>query len=295
MDKLSAMAAFTQAVEQGSFTAAGNAIGISQQMVAKHVSNLEAMLGATLLRRTTRNHTLTEFGEQYYVRCRRILEDVKQAERLSDVSTSSPRGRLKISAPRAFGAFSLTDFLVSFMRQYPDIYVDLHLADEIVDLYAGGYDFVFRVGKLGDSNLIARKLVDYKLVCCASPSYLIKHGEPKKPADLLDHQCLGHIMTTYSECNNWFFYHQDTKIKIPIEPKLKVNESRSLVSCALRGFGIAMVPELIVVNEISQGKLIRVLPNFDTISRNFNLVYRQDNYKTATMRVFIDAILDNYR
>ncbi|WP_260259387.1 LysR family transcriptional regulator [Vibrio intestinalis] len=295
MDKLSAMSTFIQTVEGGSFTAAGKKLGISQQMVAKQVANLEQTLGATLLQRTTRSHQLTAFGDAYYKRCKQILQDIKAAEQLSDSLINTPSGTLKISAPRTFGAFSLTAFLADFLNRYPEIGVEVHLSDEYVDIQQSDFDAVFRVGKLEDSNLVARPLMDYKLLCCASPSYLKRYGTPLTPTDLEQHQCLGYLFEGAMNYNRWHFYQNGSALKIEIESRLKVNESRALLSAMVNGFGIAMVPELMVSKELNSGELVQVLPDYQTPARNFHLVYRQDRYQTATMQAFIEAVIDRYR
>ncbi|WP_070970418.1 LysR family transcriptional regulator [Vibrio sonorensis] len=295
MDKLSAMTTFVQTVDGGSFTSASKKLGISQQMVAKQVANLEQHLGVTLIQRTTRSHQLTAFGEVYYQRCKQILQDIKVAELLSHTLKNTPAGKLKVSAPRAFGAFSLTDFLTDFLERYPEIEVDVHLSDEYVDVQGGDFDAVFRVGKLEDSSLVARKLMDYKIICCASPDYLRRSGTPKSPDELIEHQCLGYLSEGSVNLNVWKFYREQETFKVMVNSRLKVNESRAMLAAVLNGFGIAMVPELMVARELAAGNLIQVLPEYEALSREFNLVYRQDPFQTATMSAFIEAVIARYR
>src|SRR5260221_4503856 len=172
MDRLTSMAMFVKAVEAGSFAAASPALGLSSPMIGKHVRFLEERLGIRLLNRTTRRQSLTEVGRAFYERCKLVLAEAEAAEALAQDLQTIPRGRLRVNAPISFGTYSLMPALMRYMRQYPEVSVDLTLSDRIVDLVDEGYEAVIRLSVLTDSTLIARSLAPYRLVACASPAYL---------------------------------------------------------------------------------------------------------------------------
>ncbi|MET0322120.1 MAG: LysR substrate-binding domain-containing protein, partial [Duganella sp.] len=182
MDKLRSMAVLVAVVDTGNFTAAARACDMSPVMVGKHIASLESLLGARLLVRTTRRQRLTEIGAQYVEQCRTILDQITAAESGAEAMRGAPRGRLKITAPLVFGAEQLAPALTGYLRQQPDVSLDLHLNDRAVDLVDEGYDAAIRIGKLHDSSMVGRPLRDYAMLICASPAYLAAGGPPPPPA-----------------------------------------------------------------------------------------------------------------
>ena len=191
MDRLVSMTAFVKAVETGSFASAASALGLSPQMVAKHVSYLEARLGTRLLNRTTRRQSLTEIGQTYYERCKQVIADFDFADSLADQAKGAPRGRLRVNAPLSFGAQTLLPIITQYLRKHPDVQVDLVLSDRYVDLIEEGFEAVFRIGPLVESGLEACELLPFRTVACASPAYLEERGTPNEPSDLAGHECIG--------------------------------------------------------------------------------------------------------
>lgn len=190
MDRLSSMAAFVKAAEVGSFAAAADALGMSPQMVAKHVTHLEDRIGTRLLNRTTRRQSLTEIGRSYYERCKLVLADADWADSLAGEARAEPRGRLRVNAPVSFGAKSLVPMIARYLRAHPDVDVDLVLNDRTIDLIEEGFEVAFRIGPLTDSSMTACAIAPFRLVACASPAYLRERGVPTTPADLSGHDCL---------------------------------------------------------------------------------------------------------
>src|SRR5260221_2042768 len=178
MDRLTSMAMFVKAVEAGSFAAAVPALGLSSPMIGKHVRSLEERIGSRLLNRTTRRQSLTEVGRVFYERCKSVLAEAEAAEALVQDLHAVPRGRLRINAPVTFGSYSLVPMLTRYMRQYPEVAVDLTLTDRVVDLIDEGYEAVIRISPLTDSALVARPLAPYRLIACAAPAYLAERGIP---------------------------------------------------------------------------------------------------------------------
>ena len=193
MDQLRAIEVFASVVEQGSFAAAAEVLGLSRNMASRHVADLEAHLGVRLLNRTTRSLSLTSTGAVYLERARSILAQLDEADRIAGLQTSTPRGRLKLSVPMSFGVRHIAPYLERFTSANPDVSVDMALNDRIVDLMEEGFDVAIRItAEMADSNLIARRIATAGEVICASPDYIARHGAPDTPASLAEHRCLGY-------------------------------------------------------------------------------------------------------
>lgn len=192
VDRLTSMAVFVKSADLGSFAGAAEAMGISPQMVAKHVVFLEDRLGTALLHRTTRRQSLTDVGRAYYDRCKQLLSEVEAAESVAKEMRSRPKGVLRVNAPMTFGAFSLAPFVTRYLSRYPDMQIDLTLNDRFVDPLEEGFEVMVRVGEVNDAALVAHPLAPYRLIACASPDYLARRGVPRTPAELAKHDCLAY-------------------------------------------------------------------------------------------------------
>jgi DNA-binding transcriptional LysR family regulator len=264
---------------------------MSPQTVAKHVAALERRLGARLLNRTTRRQSLTELGSAYYERCKHILTEAEAADSLAQIMNDTPRGKLKISAPVTFGSYSLMPLVTEFLRDNPEVEIDLHLTDRFVDLVEEGYEVAFRIGPLANSSLTARPLQPYRLVVCAAPKYLAERGTPLTPADLEHHECLGYAYWSRPADREWSFYQGAVLHKAQVASRLHVNESRALMSAARDGFGIVLGPEDFLRSALMSGELVRVLPDYEAPSRQMHLLYTANRQRTAKLRRFVDAVL----
>lgn len=291
MDRLASMAAFVKTVEGGSFAAAANALSMSPQMIAKHVTWLESRLGARLLNRTTRRQSLTDIGKAYYDRCKLVLADADWADSLADEAKGSPRGRLRVNAPVSFGTHSLTPVIARYLRQYPEVEVDLVLSDRFVDLVEEEFEAVFRVGPLADSSFIARELAPFRLVACASPDYLRERGVPAVPTDLETHECLVYASTSARTVSEWRFVRGDENYHIDVKHRLQVNDAKALLVAALNGFGVAFIAEDLVGESLRSGRLVKVLPDYETPSRPVHLIYHPDRRQTPKLKSFISAVI----
>ena len=294
MDRLASMAAFAKAVEVGSFAGAANALGISPQMVAKHVTYLEARMGTRLLNRTTRRQSLTEIGKAYYDRCKLVLAEVDWAESLADEARGAPRGRLRINAPVTFGTHSLMPLVTRYLRRHPAVEIDLALSDRFVDLIEEGFEAVFRIGPLAESNLKARELAPFRLVACASPAYLRERGKPSAPSELKDHECLGYANSSGPAVNEWRFIGAGRTHEVDIRNHLRVNNATALLHAALDGFGIAFIAEDLARASLSSGRLVRVLPDYETPSRPMHLLFHPDRRQTPKLKSFIDDVVGQF-
>src|SRR5215510_13208883 len=190
MENLSDIAIFVRVVDVGSFTGAADAHGISQPVVSKSITRLEERLGARLLNRTTRRLSLTEAGSELYRRSLHALKQIEDAELEVARFQTEPRGTLRVNAPMSFSILHLGPVVQEFLARFPGVSLELELDDGFVDMVGGGYDVLLRIGQLGDSSLVARRLTPCRSVLCASPGYLQKHGEPQTLEDLHNHNCL---------------------------------------------------------------------------------------------------------
>ncbi|MBX9632452.1 MAG: LysR family transcriptional regulator [Burkholderiales bacterium] len=291
MDRLQSMEVFLRVVEKGGLSAAAETFAISPTMVGKHVRSLEERLGGRLLNRTTRRQSLTELGRTYYERCRQLVADFEAIENTVSEMRASPRGVLRINAPASFGSMQLAPALADYLERYPEVQVDLTLSDRVVDLVEEGYELAVRVGTLGDSGLVARKLAPFHLTVCASPAYLAKHGKPKAPRDLLQHNCLEF---TYGGGHRWLFESPAGKETIAIKGNLKINNGAALLEAALQGIGIILQPETLVADDIAAGRLVPLLSRYQPAPRPVHLVYLPDRRLSPKLRSFIEFLVERF-
>jgi DNA-binding transcriptional LysR family regulator len=286
MDRLSSMAAFVKAVETGSFSAAGDAMQMSAQLIGKHVHHLEQRLGVRLLNRTTRRQSLTDFGREFYERSKSILAEVEMAESLAAETQALPSGRLRINAPVSFGMQSLAPRLPEFMQANPMISVELTLANRSVDLIDEGFDVVFRVGQLSDSGLIARPLAPYRLILCAAPSYLKGRPPITTPWDLQEHECLGFSHTELR--THWTFDGPEGRVVVPVSGRYMADHGEPLLCAAIAGLGVMLQPVELVSHSLEQGALVPLLPDYPVPSRALHVLYAPDRRITPKLRTFLD-------
>lgn len=282
------MEVFVGVADAGSFTAAARAFEMSVVMVGKHISELEQRLGARLLNRTTRRQSLTEIGEQYCEQCRQILAHVHSAESGALAMRSSARGILRISAPVSFGSALLAPRLPTYMAAHPEVSVDLELSERIADVVEEGLDAAIRIGRLEDSTMIARPLTPYGMVICASPDYLARHGTPRTPADLVRHQCLDFLH--WRRVVRW-------KLGDDVSPqpsRFRSNNGQALKQMALNGFGLAMLAEIVITEEIAEGRLVLLLRDYMPPLRPLHLIYPRGRQTTPKLNSFVDFVVEHF-
>ncbi len=286
MDRLTSMAVFVKAVDLGSFSAAANALRMSPQLVGKHVQTLEQQLGVRLLNRTTRRQSLTDIGATFYERVRIIMAEVEAADALAAESRAAPRGRLRVNAPITFGVHALAPAMRDYLGQYPDVTIDLSLSNRFVDLIDEGYDVVFRVGELADSRLVACPLAPYRLVLCASPSYLAAKPALRTPMDLEQHECLGFAHAELR--THWIFDGPDGRVSAPVGARLMIDNGEALLSAALAGLGLLLQPLELARRALGSGDLVEALPDYRPPPRPMHILYAPDRRMTPKLRSFID-------
>ena len=288
MDRLGEMEMFAAVAEQGSFTGAAHHLGVSTSAVSKYVIALESRLGVRLLNRTTRRLSLTEAGRNFREWCERIAADVSEAEQSVASLQAEPRGVLTVNAPMSFGQRHLGPFLSDFLAHYPSVQVDMTMTDRRIDIVEEGYDIAIRIGALPDSSLVTRTLAPSRRVLCAAPAYLAQHGVPQTPADLADHNCLGHSSMRSAE--EWPFRDPQGDITIRATGSLAVNNGDMLRLAALAGTGLALLPTFIVGPDLAAGRLRAVLCDYEPQQHPISAVYAAGRPVAAKVRAFIDHL-----
>lgn len=293
MDHLMSLRVFAKVVETQSFTEAARQLGLSRAMASKHIQALESGLSVRLLNRTTRKLSLTEAGSAFYTRTAPLLADLDDAEaEVADLHTT-PRGLLKVNAPVSFAVLQLAPILPQFMADNPDMQIELTLNDRRVDLVDEGYDLALRIGDLEDSSLIARRIAPARLVACATPTYLKRHGTPAHPRDLADHRCL--IYTLGRRPGRWAFNPAEggdgAPVSIDVDGPLRSNNGDILRQAALGDQAIAVLPTFIVGPDIMSGALVPILCDWRIPDFGVYAVYPQNRHVSAKLRRFIDFLV----
>jgi DNA-binding transcriptional LysR family regulator len=283
------MAVFVEVVDASSFAGAARRLSMSPAMVSTHIQALEQRLGVRLLNRTTRRVSVTEVGQDYYERTLRILADMKEAERAAGDLQTAPRGVLRVTTSVSSGTRFLGPAIAEYLALYPDVSVELSLDDRYIDLVEQRFDLAIRMGHLADSSLIARKLGSVGSVLCASPAYLEAKGTPQTPRDLARHNCL--VYTHATKQNVWRFTHKDGgEVAVHISGRFLANNGDVLLSLALKDAGVVLVPQFIADSDLKAGRLVRLLPDYETPQFPVNAVYPHSRYVSAKTRTFIDFI-----
>lgn len=293
MDRLSAMNMFVRVVETGSFSSVAKELRSTQPTISKNIAELETWLGAKLLNRSTRSLRLTETGTDYYERCVAILQDVEEAEQVVGQLQTQPKGLIRVSAVVAFGRLHLVPRLEVFFDQFPDIKVDIRLNDRVVDLVEEGIDVAFRMGKLPDSNLIAKRLCSSPIVTVASPSYLKNNGIPQHPRDLRDHNYL--VYSDAGDRQETAFQENGTPFIVKAGGNLVTNNTEAMRTALISGLGISRSPRWLVGDAISNGDLVEVLQEFQPDPLDIHAVYSPGRHLPSKVRCFIDFFAQEFK
>ena len=286
MDTLTSMKAFAAVVDTGSFAAASDRLAMSRAMTSKYVAHLEEHLGTRLLQRTTRKLTLTESGTAYYDRCVQILADIAEAEEGAVHHTESPRGTLRMTIPVSFGNLHMGPVIADYLKQYPEVKIDMLLTDRRVDLIEEGLDLAIRIGTLPESGLIAKKLGSDHVVICGAPDYLERHGIPKTPAELARHNCLTYSYS--SSGDEWKLNGPDGSHTVKVSGSLRATNGDMVKLAALGGVGLIRQPTFLAAQDIRAGRLVEVLSEYTSSELGIYAVYPSRKHLSAKVRSFVD-------
>ncbi len=293
MDRFTGITVFVAAADEGSLAAAGRRFGLSASMAGKYVTQLEAELNVRLMQRSTRNLSLTDAGRAYYARCKQILEQFDDANREASDAQRITSGTLRITAPVTFGTLHMRDVITRFMAEHPQVDIDITLNDRYVDLQHGGIDVAIRIGRLPDSQLIARRLAPCRMVLCASPEFIERFGMPKKPAGLRMFPRLA--FGDGVSASDWTLLDKKQRHYLVDGPlRMKANNMEMLVAAALAGLGIAYGPTFVFGEHLKAGTLVEMLPAFKAPELTVHAVFLSARYVPARMRRFVDFLVDAF-
>ena len=292
MDTLEGMRTFVTVVRHGSFSSAARELAMSPQLVSKYVARLEDRLGVRLFNRSTRRLSLTEAGLAYSERCRQVLDDIDEMESAMGDLAARPRGTLRINAPMSFGVTHLAPAVAAYQVSHPDVSVEMQMSDRVVDVVAEGFDLAVRIGRLEESALVARQLAPCRLVVCASPGYLDRHGTPATPAELEQHNCL--IYSYYSTRGDWSFERNGERATVHVDGSFIANNGDAVTQAAIAHMGIILQPTFIVGDALRDGRLKIVLEDHALPDLGVYAVYAHRNYLSAKVRTFVDFLAGHF-
>jgi DNA-binding transcriptional LysR family regulator len=286
MDRFESMAVLLAAVEAGSLSAAGRTLGMPLATVSRKVSELETHVKARLLSRSTRKLILTDAGRDYVVACKRILEDVNEAERAASGEYSAPRGELIVTAPIVFGRLHVLPVTTEFLAAYPEVVVRLVLGDRVVNLLEDQVDLAVRIGELPDSSLIATRVGTIRRVVCGSPAYFAEHGVPESPDALSAHKCV--TFAALMSPDSWVFKVDGVDMSVPVHSRLIVNTAEAAIDAAISGVGVTRVLSYQIDQPSRAGLLDITLRDFEPAPLPVSLVYAGQSRLPLKLRAFLD-------
>lgn len=289
MDRLQSMSAFVAVVESGGFSAASRKLGMPLATVSRKVSELEDELRVQLLVRTTRSVALTEPGQEYFTTCRRLLDELHEAERQASGEYRAPRGGLTVSAPMLFGRLYLTPIIVEFLTAYPEVQVELRLTDSIAHLLNEQIDVALRIGELADSASMAVKAGEIRHVVCAAPSYIEKRGAPAHPRELAAHDCITFL--ALDPATSWSFKSGKRQEKYPVNSRLAVSTADAAADAAIAGLGVTRLLCYQVSQAIGERRLTLLMRDHEPTRLPVHLVYPSGRLVPQKLRAFLDFVL----
>lgn len=293
MDRLTEMEAFAAVVDHGGFTDAARKLGMSKSAVSKHVSSLEARLGARLLNRTTRRVSPTEIGLVYYDRARRVLSDANEADRIVSAMQSAPSGVLRLSVATDFGVTLLAPVLDAFFADYPEVSLQMVLDNRYLELITEGFDMAVRVGEAEDTSLRSHRITETTRRVIASPSYLQQHGRPQRIEDLAQHRLLHH--GSQPGANLWrMIGPAGEERQVRGAGLLSVNDGQALLAAAIRGLGIAYLPSFLYHRAMARGEVVDVLPDLPKTRLGIFAVHPPGRFTQPKVRAFIDFLVAQF-
>lgn len=292
MKEFGAIPVFVAVVENGGFSAAARALGVSKSAVSKRIDQLEAHLGVRLLHRTTRKLSLTEAGERYLEHAAQALAAAGQAVDAVTELQGEPQGQLRVSVPMSFGRLHVAPMISKFLRHCPKLQINLVMDDRRVDLVAGGFDLAIRAGHLPASTLIARKLAPLQQVICASRDYIDRYGRPDTPAELTGHNCL--LYSYSSDVNVWTLIRDGDTNLVTVSGNYQVNNSEALLDAIRDGVGIGRLPTFVAGPDLKAGRLVKLFESYRIPDQTIFAVFPERQYMPAKVRAFLDFAIEYF-
>ena len=293
IDHASEMAAFVRVVDFNGFSAAASSLGLSPSAVSKLVTRLETRLGVRLLQRTTRALHLTEEGEVFYAAAQRIVGEIETLETEIAGHSGTPHGLLRVTTSLAFAAHQLAPVLSEFLARYPLVQLDLLPTDRVIDLVEEGIDIAVRIGRLADTSFMARRIGEDRRLICAAPSYLARHGTPRRPEELARHNCI--VSRERAHLNRWPFKIDGQVTEIEVGGRVAMSEGELQMQLALHGIGIARLTRLTLAGAIRDGTLVPLLGDFSAEEPvPIHAVYPHRRHLAAKVPAFVSFLIEKF-
>ncbi|MEN5301172.1 LysR family transcriptional regulator [Pseudomonas sp. TWI628] len=289
MDKFLALSMFVETVRCAGYSAAARKLGVATSSVARQVAALESELGTTLITRSTRQHSLTDLGQAYYDHAVAILDALAKADSMVTDRGSEAKGKLRVSAPVEFGRRLISPHLGRFLAAHPELEVSLNLSDEMVDLYKDRIDLSIRLGStVSSEEVICTSIGHFQRWLVASPAYLEQHGAPGHPSELSNHSCMR--FDYGGPMRDWHFEVEDETVPVAVKGRMQSNNADILRHAAVAGQGIALLADWLVAQDVQQGRLTRLLPQYEvnptSVNASINIIYLPINRESTRIRVF---------
>ncbi|WP_035201247.1 LysR family transcriptional regulator [Agrobacterium tumefaciens] len=288
MDRIDLFRTFTRVVECASFTRAADTLGLPRSSVSAAVIELEARVGARLLHRTTRKVSPTQDGAAFYERCLRLIADVDETEGLFRQTSVGPTGKLRIDVPVRIGRLIIAPALPEFLDRHPQLDIEMRVTDRAVNLVEDSIDCVLRVGPLGDSGLIARKIGDLPLINVASPGYLSAHGTPCTPHDLGKHLAVNYASPSTGRVEEWEWIEDGQVRKLPMRGRVTVNSAEAYIACCTAGLGLIQIPAYDIRHHLEADELVEVMRGHRAEPMPMTLLYPHRQHLSRRLQVFAD-------
>ncbi len=287
MDQLAAMRTFVRVAEAGSFAAVAARLDVARSVVTRQVAALEERLGTKLIARSTRRLALTAAGEAYLEKCREILALVEEAEGDLSEARRELRGRIRLSVPLSLGLRYLSAMICDFTSTHPQVSLELDFSDRRIDLIAEGMDLALRVTAQLEDTVVARRIGTCRSAVIASPDYLARHGRPRHPRDLSEHQCFGYVPALRS---NWPFFIKKKLTWVPTEGRIQANNGDALLDAAIRGLGITYQPTFIAAEALRAGQVVSILEDYPPIEMGLYAIFPGGRYLPHRVRALVDFL-----
>lgn len=292
MDRFLEMQTFNAVVDAGSFVKAADALDISKAAVSRYVGDMETRLGVRLLHRTTRRLSLTDEGQVFYARSKELLAGLDEAEAEITSRSEAASGLLRVNVPVTFGIRHLASLWGQFKDLHPGVTLDITLADRVVDLVEEGYDVAIRIATLESSTLVSRRLASTRMVLCASPHYLEQHGTPTHPAELAQHAVIAY--SYWSTRDEWRFEGPLGPVSVTTRPSIHTNSGDTCRAAALAHQGVILQPTFLVGQDLSEGTLVALMPEFRSIELGIYAVYPTRKHVSAKVRALIKFLATHF-
>lgn len=283
---------FTHVANKRSFTKAADYLHISKSVISKRISRLEKIVGVQLLHRTTRQLQLTEIGEAFYEKCLQIKEGIEEADSFITSEQEEIKGVIKINTPLSFSHLYLTPAICDFVKKYPEVYFSMLPGSAYKNFFEHGLDLAIRVGEQRDSTFRAKKIMESTMVVCASPKYIKKHGMPKHPNDLFNHNCLRYFDSPTGLL--WRFHEKGEVLDLKVQGSLTASTSETLTAAALNDLGVVLLPRYLLENHLKEKKLIPFLEKYLPHKMNIYMLYPPTQYIPLKVRLFIDFLVKRF-